>query len=89
MKTARHSSVMPSANSRGLRHKLEHRRPPTDFCAVCVTEHWHKLWSFEDLLGDLQKPTGHKPGQPALGVPAGARVGPDELQRTLLTPSMI
>ena len=25
------------------------------------------------LLGDVQKPRGHRPGPPALGVPAGAK----------------
>jgi len=46
-----------------------------------------RLWSL--LLEELQKLPGHKPGQPPLGVPAGARIGPDELQRTLLIPSMM
>jgi len=30
-------------------------------------------WS--PLLGDVQKPPGHEPEPPALGVPAGAAVG--------------
>jgi len=34
------------------------------------------LWSL--LLGDPQKPRGHDPGQPALGVPAGAEIGVDD-----------
>ena len=37
------------------------------------------------LLGDTQKPSGHSPGQPALGHPAGAGVGPDDFQRSLPT----
>lgn len=32
-----------------------------------------RLWGF--LLGDVQKPPGHGPGPPVLGVPAGAGVG--------------
>ena len=32
-----------------------------------------RLWGL--LLGDVQKPPGHGPGPPALGVPAGAGVG--------------
>ena len=32
-----------------------------------------RLWGL--LPGDVQKPPGHGPGSPALGVPAGAEVG--------------
>jgi len=45
------------------------------------------------LLGDIQKPQGHCPGQPTLGDPssAGGLVGPDDLQSSLpaSTPSVI
>jgi len=39
-----------------------------------------RLWGL--LLGDLQKPPGHGPLPPALGVPAGAEVG-QMVQRAL------
>ena len=45
-------------------------------CAMQVTEPWHRL-PRRSLLGDLQNSTAHGPGHPALGVPAGARIGPD------------
>jgi len=49
----------------------------TFLCCVgdgAVAQAAQKLWGL--LLGDLQKSPGHSPGHPALGVPAGAGVGP-------------
>ena len=42
-----------------------------------------RLWRYLDLFGDLQKPPGRGPGQPALGVPAWPGVGAAGLQRAL------
>jgi len=64
--------MMPRDNG----DKLEHRRFPLNirklFVTVRVTEHWHRLPSevVVSILGDSQKPSGHVPGQPALGDPA-------------------
>jgi len=44
-----------------------------------------RLWGL--FLGDLQKPPGHRPGPPALGVPAGAGVG--QMAQRALTASAI
>jgi len=46
-----------------------------------------RLWSL--LLGDLPKLLGHGSGHPALGVPAGAEVGQDGLQRSLPTSTIL
>lgn len=41
---------------------------------VRVTEHWHRLpgEAVESTLRDIQKPSGHSPGQPVLSNPAAA-----------------
>lgn len=41
---------------------------------VRVTEHWHRLprEAMESTLRDIQKPSGHSPGQPVLSNPAAA-----------------
>lgn len=44
------------------------------------------MWVFRCLLGGVQKPSGHGPGQPGRGGPAGAGAGPCHLQRPLLFP---
>jgi len=46
-----------------------------------------RLWDL--LLGDLQKPPGNGPGQPALGGPAGVGVGADDLQGCLLNSAIL
>ena len=40
-----------------------------------VAQAAQRLWRF--LLGDLQRPPGHGPGHPALGVPVAAGAGPN------------
>lgn len=72
-------SVEPSARTTGNAHKLEFPlNTRKHFCAVQAMEHWHRFpIEAVESLGDLQKPPGHGSGHPALGVPAGARVGAD------------
>lgn len=49
------------------------------FFTVQVMEHLHRLprVSGLSLLGDPQKPSGYRPGQPALGGPVRVGGGPD------------
>jgi len=42
------------------------------------------------FLRDIQKPSGHSSGQPTIGGPAGAAgFGPNDLQRSLPTPTTL
>lgn len=50
-------SVVPSARTRGSRHKLKHRMFQLNMRCCRLS-----------LLGNLQKLPGHDPGQPALDV---------------------
>ena len=66
-------------------HQLKHRRCHLNirkhFFTVRVTEHWHRLPKQvveSPSLGDIQKSSGHSPGQPGLGDPAWA-VGLDQV----------
>ena len=74
---------MPNTRTGGSGHKWEHRNFPLNskkhFCAVLVTEHCQRLpgGAGNLLLGDLPEPPRCGPGHLALGVPAGAQVGPD------------
>lgn len=76
-------SLVPSARSGGSGHKLKCSSFPLStrkhFCAMhswsTLTGCPEKLWSIP--LGDLQKPCRHGAGYTALGVPAGAVIGPD------------
>lgn len=79
---ARLFSVVPSTRTRGHGHKAEHHRRCSQHqaallcCAVmgALAQAAQRLWSL--LLGDVRHPSGHGPGQPALGVPASAFRGP-------------
>ncbi|KAK4820469.1 hypothetical protein QYF61_027930 [Mycteria americana] len=73
---ARLFPVVPRDRTRGDGHKLTHRRFPLNigkhFATVRATERWHRLPRevVVSILGGIQKPSGHGPGQPALGDPA-------------------
>lgn len=66
--------MVPSAMTRGDRHKSEHRRLHLSIrkhcCAVQLTEHWHRLPTEAlEIPWDLKKLPGRAAGNPALGVP--------------------
>jgi len=73
-------SVVLCAKTRSNGCTLEHRMFPLTirqhFCALWVTEHWHRL--LREAMGPpswtSSKPAGRGPGHPALAVLAGAGV---------------
>ena len=46
---------------------------PNEKSGEALAQAAQRLWGL--LLGDLQEPSGHGPGCPALGIPAGVVVG--------------
>jgi len=65
-------SVVPSARTRCNCHKVKYKNFSLNIKKqVRVNEHQHRLLRtvVQSLFGDIQKPSGHDPGQPAAGGP--------------------
>lgn len=64
-------SVVSRGKTKGNKHKLKHKKFHVNFLTVSVTKHRHsfcrKIVELEIFsAGDIQRHSGHGPGQPGL-----------------------